>query len=958
MADFFAYEMLPIVWNMSLTASVVTGFVLLARLALRRAPKVYSYVLWAVVLFRLLCPVSVSSAVSLLNVVDAPVTERTPVTSVVEYVPPLAVPAERPVVQIPVPGAVEAAEPAPVAPAADPAAVAAWVWLLGVAALAGYSIVSLLALRRRLTGAVRLEGNVWLADHIDSPFVLGLLRPKIYLPSALPEGERGYILLHERHHIRRGDHLIKALFFAALCLHWFNPLVWLAFVLMGRDMEMSCDEAVVKKLGADVRADYSASLLSLATGRRMVAGAPLAFGEGDTKGRIKNLLRWKAPRRWVMVLAALVSLAVVCACAANPEKEEEPPAPEPAIDEELLEEMVSSTFYFRDMEHYAQIWVNTALEENKVTYYTADETGEVSPEPFEDTVEDARVVFLDKGGELAGLDPNGTLEVWEMGFEVKPTNAAGSEIVLAGGSYLTDDGYYHNNIRHLVIVLRREDGRYQILEDRTGPEHIDFYAHHASAGEALADWYIQNRKLDLPLYVENWIDRVTVPEPGSLGDFPVHRFDGDGWYIYVPMMAWKNTGDAKWISEYDTGSVLEITRTEKTAESLQNQGFTSTDGVHWTHPASNMCVDLYAMPNGDTIWVTTDYDSSRITEYPYIAMEPQVLRLMAESFTLDERMQGITLPTPEPIAVKEETVSVPEGPPTAGEYYDALMALHGRMGLETAVDPFATVAYNVLWETWNEQTASLYVYAYFASFDCQEGRHLPLAGYAVPASLTFTWNDGWHLTDSWAAPDGEDVGSLGIHLPNQVFQQVTAPQDSAALAELNARCTEDAIRYYAAKNGTVPAKRFTAADVEFTDQPLDMGETDPMTYDERLAWVQAEPDDIRDRGPLGQYAAQDGCLAYLWTWYGTPHPGSDVFTLRFPDGATAYLPRAQEGYFSSAEVRGMAFREGKFVYELTFARESLTNEGQTLMHLAGTYHYEVDLAARTVSLTLLETPTL
>ena len=181
-----------------------------------------------------------------------------------------------------------------------------------------YGVTSLLRLRRRLVGAVPLEKSVYLVDHISTPFVLGLVRPKIYLPSALPEGERGYILLHERYHIRRLDHVVKLLAFLALCIHWFNPLVWLMFILLGRDMEMSCDEAVMKKLGEAVRADYSASLLRLATGRHFPAGVPLAFGEGDTRERVKNVLRWKEPRLWAVLAGAAVCTVVIAACAVNP----------------------------------------------------------------------------------------------------------------------------------------------------------------------------------------------------------------------------------------------------------------------------------------------------------------------------------------------------------------------------------------------------------------------------------------------------------------------------------------------------------------------------------------------------------------------------------------------------------------------------------------------------------------
>lgn len=322
MGDFLAYELLPIILNMTLTASIVIVLVLLARLVLRRAPRICSYALWLVVLFRLLCPVSLTADISLMGLLDTPVTEVTAHTSAAAYVPRDVVHNPEPSVTLPVPGMGEAitetlpqGEEQTVAdPLEAPVAIATIVWLTGTAAMVIYGVVSLLRLRRRLVGAVPLEKGVYLADHIGTPFVLGLFRPKIYLPSALPEGERGYILLHERHHIRRLDHVVKLLAFLALCVHWFNPLVWLMFVLLGRDMEMSCDEAVMKKLGEAVRADYSASLLRLATGLHFPAGAPLAFGEGDTRDRVKNVLRWKEPKLWLVILsvAVVVVLAVVC----------------------------------------------------------------------------------------------------------------------------------------------------------------------------------------------------------------------------------------------------------------------------------------------------------------------------------------------------------------------------------------------------------------------------------------------------------------------------------------------------------------------------------------------------------------------------------------------------------------------------------------------------------------------
>ena len=154
---------------------------------------------------------------------------------------------------------------------------------------------------------------------------MGVIAPKIYLPSDTPIAERRFIIAHERHHLHRGDPLWKLLGYLALCVHWFNPLVWLAFFLGGKDMEMSCDEAVLNRLGEDIRADYSQALLRLATHKRLIAGMPLAFGEGETKGRVRNMARWRRPKVWVSGICAVLCLAVLAVCALNPQKSDSTP---------------------------------------------------------------------------------------------------------------------------------------------------------------------------------------------------------------------------------------------------------------------------------------------------------------------------------------------------------------------------------------------------------------------------------------------------------------------------------------------------------------------------------------------------------------------------------------------------------------------------------------------------------
>lgn len=309
------------VLNMTLTASVMILVVLLVRLALRRAPRICSYALWAVVLFRLLCPVSFSSEFSLLGALQNESTEHH-----MEYIPQDIGYQMQPKVELPIPAVEEAVNRS--LPAGNPQGsvnplqvvlyLAVRIWVLGILAMLFYSLVSLLRLRKKLKGAVREQKNIFRLPGKGTPFVYGLIRPRIYLPEVLGKTEQEYILLHERIHIRRGDHIFRLLAWLALCLHWFNPLVWLAFSLSGRDMEVSCDEAVLQKLGSGVKKEYSASLLNLAAGERIVKGIPLTFGESDTGSRIKHVLRYKKPKRLLAGAAVLLCVVLAAALLSNP----------------------------------------------------------------------------------------------------------------------------------------------------------------------------------------------------------------------------------------------------------------------------------------------------------------------------------------------------------------------------------------------------------------------------------------------------------------------------------------------------------------------------------------------------------------------------------------------------------------------------------------------------------------
>lgn len=312
--------------NMSLTAGIVILAVLFLRLLLRRAPKLFSYCLWAVVLFRLLCPVSFSAGFSLIGALPSASTGR----GMVAYIPEEFINREQLAANLPVAETQDAGntallhETGQTAAFSVPAVTAgAWIWIAGMLIMAAYSVLSLLRLKKRLRTARPEKENIYITEKLQTPFVIGLFCPRIYLPAGLGEVEKEYILLHERTHIKRGDHLLKLIGFLTLCLHWFNPLVWAAFFLSGQDMEMSCDEAVLKKIGNGVKKEYSTSLLSFATGRRIVNGVPLAFGEGDTGSRIKNVLRYKKPAVAVICTAVVICIIAAFVLLANPGGKEE-----------------------------------------------------------------------------------------------------------------------------------------------------------------------------------------------------------------------------------------------------------------------------------------------------------------------------------------------------------------------------------------------------------------------------------------------------------------------------------------------------------------------------------------------------------------------------------------------------------------------------------------------------------
>lgn len=312
------------IFQKALNMSIAAGWLILAvialRLLLRRAPKRFRLLLWAVVGLRLALPWSIESALSLI-----PSAQTLPEGIMLERAPVLdtGISALNGAIN---PGFTAAFTPE-LGASANPLQVllpiAAAFWMLGAAAMLLWALVSWLRLRKRVREAVRLEENVYECE-IASPFVLGLFRPRIYLPFSLENGERELVLAHERAHITAGDHIIKPLGWLLLAAHWYNPLVWLAYALFCRDIELACDERVVRGLSLSDRADYSQALLDLSRPRGGVRACPLAFGESSVKGRVKSVLSYKKPVFWLVLLAVVVCVGAAVCFLTDPKEEAEP----------------------------------------------------------------------------------------------------------------------------------------------------------------------------------------------------------------------------------------------------------------------------------------------------------------------------------------------------------------------------------------------------------------------------------------------------------------------------------------------------------------------------------------------------------------------------------------------------------------------------------------------------------
>lgn len=309
--------------NMSISASWLIAAVIVIRLVLGKAPKGLRYILWALVAIRLLCPFSIESTLSLIpsaeTISEESVYSDSPVINTGNIVVDQSDDVENMLMQENTPIVPEKNEN----PMPSILSIAAWVWGVGIVVMLAYSLISYIRLRSIVNVSVLKQDNLWLCDEIQSPFILGLIRPRIYLPSNITEAQIPYVVAHENQHLKYHDNWWKPLGFAILALHWFNPLVWAAYILLCRDIELACDERVIQSLNEDEKKQYSKSLLLCSNPRHVISACPVAFGEIGVKERIKSILNYKKPSVWIVGVGIVLCMVIAICFMTNPKENSE-----------------------------------------------------------------------------------------------------------------------------------------------------------------------------------------------------------------------------------------------------------------------------------------------------------------------------------------------------------------------------------------------------------------------------------------------------------------------------------------------------------------------------------------------------------------------------------------------------------------------------------------------------------
>lgn len=484
-------------FNMSITASWLVLAVILLRPLLKKAPKAMVCVLWALVGIRLLCPITVESELSLIpsaetvpqNIVYSPTpTVHTGIYAFNTLVNPVLAETLAP------------DSAASVHPMQTIVSVASVVWLVGMAAMLVYGTVSYVRVYRKVRASIGREDGVRVCDEIKTPFIFGIFRPRIYLPSAIGEADIAYVIAHERAHIARRDHLWKPLGFALLIVYWFNPVLWVAYILLCRDIELACDERVLKTLGTEAKKPYSDALINCSEQRRIISACPLAFGEVGVRERVRGILSYKKPAFWIIVVALVLCAAVAVCFLTNPIGEEEQVA------------FHGSPLTFDAHKHYTFYPVELAYACGSYSFVmTADAAPDYtlrSDMTFSkrETDHSAPDLFVSSTTELGTMtEIKLTEENFDACFDAYGKNTAAElrKNNRRAWELRCVEPIVLNEIHYLYMLLEQNDGTYYV--------GVGYY-HHGTDGGDLIRWLYRTDKS-----TETYVDRI----------------GGDGYKVYT-----------------------------------------------------------------------------------------------------------------------------------------------------------------------------------------------------------------------------------------------------------------------------------------------------------------------------------------------------------------------------------------------------------------------------------------
>jgi len=955
---------IPIV-NTSISASWLILAIIVIRLVFKKMPKAWTCVLWGLVAIRLICPFSIESPLSLIPSAEVIPEEVLYMEGGQRHDPVEFNGIEAPTIQETVGEAV--GETVSQVQTFD--VNGSLVWLAGMAVMLLYALISYLRLRYRVMVSINERDNIWICDQINSPFILGVFRPRIYMPSGMAEEQAAYVIAHEQAHLHRHDHWWKPFGFFLLAIYWFNPLIWVAYILLSRDIELACDEKVIQSMETPDKQAYSEALLVCSVNRRRIAACPLAFGEVGVKARVKSVLNYKKPAFWVVV-GSVVICAVVAVCFLTD--------PEESDTEEMLEtacEHVPGDFVsyeWRDAPNPDP--TKYTISEKKWDKYICTQCGE----EFE--IESAdRLIPGDKKeypvttflSEEDFEDPVATAEkLLSRAFSFDPTNYE-SEVSQNGDFWnLTFDGEHHYVVeltpklpypQTLYEFRRVPPGGYGEVEIPAEGELVDIAEDFLWSAYALKDE-------DAQIEVVQGEDKICVQFVFSdTAIFHVRIHIGD--LKPSGILFFNNLETAQ--KAMETGSIIAVNREQEVLQEDAKDDAMRRLGEVLLHG-------------------TTFYDRN-LAPSTVIFSNPDILSKIERAFA-SHQWEFVDAPESEP-----KWTNLIELPPFV--FYDQEGLVRCNASTDTSIHWNETALSGAVWyrvpgmfEAMQKLTGIFFDEEPAQpparpARDTLGGTPLQIIQSGITFENATTYLD--NLMKGWESHGATTLGTSKVCIPDYSKENthqsylvvndticvlphpcVNMAMDCAKLVNDHLDMNQWTYSYEAVVPETVRlpdstvyhAGKYTylvdlldltyqvsLTPADFPSQVLTTVQ-DEMTYEERLAWAQVKPY-YEGYTTLGRYKEGEGCIACLCTHLDGPLQGTEVFEFRFADGTVADLPLPPEGFEGGTMF--MKFKDGKFIFEKKFSTEKWSDDKQTPVHLKGTYCYEVDLSTKTVSLTVL-----